>query len=200
MEFTMRQLSQFRAPVLSGMAALLLTACVQTCTQQHRDMTAEEVVEAYLQIALNIESIEEKQDLLELTTGDLEAAIAGTTEETFAAAYIDRKYTLDSYSLIERRDRTPRETEITFQLQYLDHLDAAQAGEAKAKNKKESGAKVTTENTVSVIKEKDRWLIREVIGAKTTFDFPVADAAKITPRSKEEQLANPIPEGAVEEN
>lgn len=136
-------------------------------------MSAEEVVEAYLELAFNITSASQKEDLMDFTTGNLEAAIAGANEETFRKAYIDRKYSLKRYSLLERRDRTPRETEITFQLEYLD------TPEAQTKNSETT--QITTENTVAVIKEKGKWLIREVVGNKTTFDFPTSDLSRITP-------------------
>jgi len=45
-------------------------------------MTADQVVEAYLNIAFNMESVEQKSLLLEYATGALKDAIAGATEET----------------------------------------------------------------------------------------------------------------------
>ena len=73
---------------------------------------------------------------------------------------------------MERRDRTPRETEITFQLKYLDFPEDSK--------KSSEATEVVTENTVAVIKEKGKWLIREVVGNKTTFDFPISELSIIT--------------------
>ncbi len=39
---------------------------------------------------------------------------------------------------------------------------------------------MTTENSVSVVKENGVWLIRDVLGNKTSIDFPVSEESRIT--------------------
>ena len=77
---------------------------------------------------------------------------------------------------MQRRDRTPRETEITFQIAYKD------LGEDN-KHTEQNAPEITTDNTVSVLKEKGIWRIHDVIGKKTTIDFPVAEEV-IKPKPK----------------
>lgn len=149
-----------------------MTACTQKCSKAHEDMTAEEVVQAYLDLAFNIQDISQKETLIEFTRGNLQAALAGANEETFTEAYISRKYKVKNFSIMDRRDRTPRETEITFQLTYLDFPENPKEAD--------SSAEVTTQNTVSLIKEKEKWYLREVVGSETTFDFPISEFSKIT--------------------
>ncbi|MBI2603044.1 MAG: hypothetical protein HYW48_08305 [Deltaproteobacteria bacterium] len=146
---------------------ILLAAC--TCTPTHRDMSAEEVVEAYLNTALNMETVEEKHELMQYTTGNLKDAIAGATDETIHDAYIVNRYKLSRFSLVSRRDLTPRETEISFRLAYEDRKEGS-----------EEAVKVVTENTVALTKEKGRWLIRDVIGNRTSIDFPISEASRIS--------------------
>ena len=74
---------------------------------------------------------------------------------------------------MQRRDRTPRETEITFLLVYKETRKGEKASEAPT---------VSTENTVAVIKEKEMWRVRDVVGAQTTFDFPLSAASLIKAR------------------
>jgi hypothetical protein len=142
------------------------------CGIKRSSLTPEQVVEAYLDVALNMNSTDDRDLLVEYTTGSLRNAIESATPETIKVAYVDRKYTLNSYSVVQRNDRTPRETEIVFQLTYLDH--------GVTQSKKEEAPKVTTENTVSVIKENGVWYIRDVVGNKTGIDFPVSEESKIT--------------------
>lgn len=165
------------------LTALAITGCTSMCGGGDRKtLSPEQVVEAYLDVALNMKSIDEREQLLEYTTGNLKSAIEAATPETIKTAYVDRRYNLLNYSVVERRDRTPRETEVTFQLTYNDlGVDG--------KNNKDP-AKVTTENTVSVVREKGVWYIRDVLGNKTTIDFPVSEESRITakpgaPPSKE---------------
>jgi hypothetical protein len=152
---------------------LTLLGCTKMCGKSRSEMTPEEVVETYLNVSLNMKDPAEKENLLALTTGTLKSAIMQASDETMQKSFIDKNYQLDSYSVVERRDRTPRETEITFRLQYRDL--------GKNRNVKPEDAPVTTtENTVSVIKEEKSWYMKDVLGKKTSIDFPVASEV-ITP-------------------
>ena len=128
-------------------------------------MRPEQVVEAYLDVALNLTRISERANLLKYTTGNLHSAIAEVSDETIQKAYIDRKIKLKSYSLLERRDRTPRESEITFQIIYDDLQTTPDLKEDQA-------ATIKTDNTVRVIREKGLWLVSDVLGKKTSIEFP----------------------------
>jgi hypothetical protein len=172
--------------------ALFLTGCTSQCGGNRGNLSPEQVVEGYLDVALNMTEVSQRDKLLDYTTGNLKAAIEAATPETIKTAYVDRKYKIISYSVVERRDRTPRETEITFQLTYND---LGPEGKDPA-----NAPKVTTENTVSVVREKGAWLIKDVLGNKTAIDFPVSEESKITakpgPGIDEVVPAVPAPEAA----
>lgn len=158
------------------LCSLVITGCTSMCSGGNRkEQTPEQVVEAYLDVALNMKSVDEREQLVQFTTGNLKAAIEAASPETIKAAYVDRRYNLLNYSVVERRDRTPRETEVTFQLTYND------LG-ADLKNAKDA-PKVTTENTVSVVRENGVWYIRDVLGNKTSIDFPVSEESRITAKA-----------------
>jgi hypothetical protein len=141
------------------------------CGTNRAEMSAEQVVEAYLDMALNMKSIDQRDQLLELTTGSLNAAISGASDEAIQKAYVDRKYNLKKYSLIERRDRTPKETEITYELTY---------NELNGETDPNTAPMVTTENIVAAVKEKGLWYIRDVLGNKTSIEFPVTELNTIS--------------------
>ena len=153
---------------------VLFSGCTKICSKSHRDMSPEEVVEAYLNTALNMASLEEKETLLELTTDSLKADIAGASDKNIREAYIDRHYRVQRYSVVQRRDRTPRETEITFELQFQDF--------GKNKDQKDAAIPTTTvEKTVSVVRENQLWLISKVVGNKTSIEFPIDPNLTISP-------------------
>ena len=154
-------------PILLCLAFFSMTCCQSMCQGSRDSMTPEEVVEAYLDISLNIEDPAEKESLLDLTAGNLHSSINSASDETIMNAFVNKHYILQNYSVIDRRDRTPRETEITFLLVYKDLSN-------NPDQKQEDAPEVSTENTVAVIKEQGRWLIRDVIGKATTIDFPVS--------------------------
>ncbi len=168
-----RTLGRTRFPIWQLLlTGLVLTGCTSQCGSNRGNLSPEQVVEGYLDVALNMTEVAQRDRLIEFTTGNLKAAIEAAAPETIKTAYVDRKYKIISYSVVERRDRTPRETEITFQLTYND---------LGPEGKDPSVApKVTTENTVSVVREKGAWLIKDVLGNKTAIDFPVSEESKIT--------------------
>jgi hypothetical protein len=170
--------------------SLVLTGCTSMCGKSRASLSPEQVVEAYLDVALNMNDVSERDLLLDYTTGNLKAAIEAASPEVIKAAYVDRQYKIEKYSVVERRDRTPRETEITFELSYVD----------MGTNKKatsETAPTVTTANTVSVVKESGVWLMRDVLGNKTTIDFPVSEESRISAKPGpgiDEEPQEPAPE------
>ena len=164
--------------------ALTLVGCTRGCGSSRDAMPPEKVVESYLNKALNMKRVTEKEDLLQYTTGRLKEAISSASEDVIKNAYINRHYQIESYAVIERRDRTPRETEITFRLKYKD------LGVAEIRPTDSAIAPtVQTENTVALIKEKGVWFIRDVVGAKTSIDFPVSQESEI--RAKAGVISDP---------
>jgi len=173
-----------------ALVLVMVTGCTKSCSSGRANMSPEQVVEAYLEKALNMKAVSERDQLADYTTGNLKAAIESASPDTIKLAYIDRTYKLDNYSVIERRDRTPRETEITFRLTYRDLVPATKA-ETEAPS-------VTTENTVVLIKESGAWLIRDVVGGKTSIDFPVAEESKITAKAGQVSQLNDDVETEIE--
>lgn len=157
---------------LSIIMMVVLAGCQQMCSGDRAAMTPEEVVETYLSESLNMQQASDKKVLLALTTGNLNSAIREASDEYIKKAFIERKYQVQHFSIMERRDRTPRETEITFTLAFQTPQEGLSAKSLPTTN---------TENTVALIKEKGAWWIRDVVGKKTTIDFPVNDADVIRP-------------------
>lgn len=161
----MKSIAGWKTLLVALSALLITTSCVRGCKAGREDMSPEQVVEAYLDTALNMTDVSQRFQLLQYTTGPLKAALANANDEVLKAAYIDKKYKVERFSIVERRNRTPLVVEVAFRIVFQD-LTQAPAG-----TKPEDVAKVTTENTVSVVKEKRVWLIRDIIGAKTAIDF-----------------------------
>jgi hypothetical protein len=157
--------------LVSLFSFLLLIGCTKMCSSGREAMTPEEVVQAYLDISLNMTELGQKKELLKLTTGNLKNALESASDDVVSSAFIKQNYKLDRYSVVERRDRTPRETEITFYLSYRN------LGPDKSL-KLENAPQTTTENTVSVVKRDGAWYIQDVLGKKTSIDFILGDEIK----------------------
>lgn len=168
-------LFHFRRSYLPALFSFLfLIGCTKMCGAGRDDLTPEQVVQLYLDISLNMTKVEQKKDLILLTTGNLKDALVQAPDDVITQAFIKQNFKLERYSVVERRDRTPRETEITFSLVYLNLGPDKKMDPATA-------PKTTTENTLSVVKEGGAWFIRDVIGKKTSIDFLLDEEIKALP-------------------
>ncbi len=184
-------LRKFRlAPVL---ALLALIGCTKMCGSGREGMTPEQVVQAYLDISLNMTEVGQRRELLKLTTGNLKNALEQASDDVISSAFIKQNYKLERYSVVERRDRTPRETEITFLLAYRN------LGEGKS-IKPEDSPQTTTENTVSVVRNQGAWYIRDVIGKKTSIDFILGDEIRPDPNGTSELDGEPANDPPLDPN
>lgn len=182
-----------RSRLISMLGLLLLVGCTKMCGAGRDGMTPEEVVQAYLDISLNMTEVAQRKELLKLTTGNLKNALEQAPDEVITSAFIKQNFKLERYSVVERRDRTPRETEITFLLDYKN------LGPDKSV-KLEDAPQTTTENTVSVVKNQGAWYIRDVIGKKTSIDFILGDEIKPAPGGTPDPDLEVVPDAEIMED
>ena len=154
---------------------VVVAGCNRGCSKSHNEMTPEEVVEAYLDASLNAQSLSDKELILEYTTGALRSSIAQASDEEFKRSYIERDIKLEAYAVVQSKKRTLRETEITYELRFKNLLEPNDKGEL-VKIKESEAALINSENTVSVVREDRLWLIKDVLGNKTSMEFPLNDA------------------------
>ena len=177
-------MTKFKCVWLTCVIVAFFTGCASMCGRARDAMTPEDVVEMYLDISLNMTKVEQKQELLKLTTGNLKNALESASDDIVNQAFIKQGFKLQKYSVVERRDRTPRETEITFQLTYKN------LGPDRA-IKIADAPQTTTENTVSVVRSDGAWYIRDVLGKKTTIDFILEEEIKPDPMGSSDEYTDP---------
>lgn len=141
---------------------VILCSCTKTCSVSRDKMSADEVLLAYLDIAFNMEEISQKNNLMSFTTGPLKVAIASANDETIKKAYLNERYKIERFDVLQREDQTPIETHLTYQLDYLDLKDSLS---------EKNAVRISTQNTVSVIREDGVWYIQDVLGSDTEFVF-----------------------------
>lgn len=153
----MRPLISYAFVVVSSIA------CTTMCQKAHRNMEAYEVVEAYLNMAFNIEKAEDILDLASYTTGALKASLVNASLETIREAYISKNYQLHAYQLDKEHFLTPREARLSFTLSY----------EETPKDKLKANPRITKQTKILMVREDGLWLIANVEGGSTEFEFPL---------------------------
>ena len=141
----------------------ICSSCTKSCSDSKQTEAAEQVLRSYMELAFSLNKIEDKENLIKLTGGELKVAIASASSQNFKEAYLSQRYSLDGFSIIERRDLTPIKTMITYQLQYKE------SSQTNAED-----AYIVAENTVLLEKNNDKWLIYRVLSNSTSIEFPLA--------------------------
>jgi hypothetical protein len=149
-----------------------MTGCMRGCTHNHGEMHAEEVLEAYLTLAFNMEKVEQKQLLMEYAGNTLKAAIAGASDETIRTAYINKRYDLKRFHIVHRHDLTPQESELLFQLDYAELPEGA--------TDFSQAPLIQVESKVLMMRETTGWVVQSIVSNKTDMDFPAGPLSQIT--------------------
>lgn len=145
-------------------ALVCVGGCTTMCGKDHKDMEAGQVVEAYLQEAFNIRSVDDVEKLMVYTSGNLKQALEEADSRTIDQVFVQKRYEVRRFSFLEQKHLTPREREITYELEYQE-IDEGVA----------QPAYYTIENSLNLIRKDGAWYITDVIGGRTAIDFIVAD-------------------------
>jgi hypothetical protein len=147
-------------------ASLILVGCsMRGCSGYDKDIPPEDQLHSYITAAVNVTKPENKQDLVDLTTGALQAAIINASDETFKKAYIDKKYDFKNFEIIQRKDKEDgKETEIDFKLTYRS-WNAGEAGER--------APIVQTNNRATLEYHRGQWALSKVESLGSQFEWQV---------------------------
>lgn len=102
-----------------ALAAFLFVGCTMRSCSDKRDIPPEDQLHAYVSRAVDVTKLEQRQELIDLTTGPLRSALVNASDESFKRAYIEKRYDFKAFEILERRDVDPgRRVEIDFKLVY----------------------------------------------------------------------------------
>lgn len=170
-----------KASRLTIIALALMTAagCTMRSCSAKKDISPEEQLHSYINTAVNVTSLDEKEKLVELTTGELRRAISAASDEAFTKAYIDKKYDFRGFEIVERRDIEPdQQIELDFRLNYKSWVSGEEP---------ELVPFVETLNRAELVYEHGRWVLSNVQSLETSFDWDVGlpldsvDTSGVTP-------------------
>ena len=157
--------SSLRAVGLLVASATLLGCSMRGCSQDRQDIPPEEQLHSYISTAVNVTKAEQRQDLVDITTGPLKAALVNASEDSFKRAYIDKKYDFRSFDVIQRKDAPGgKETQVDFKLVYKSW----NAGEPS-----DRAPVVETSNRATLIYEHGQWAISKVESLGSNFEWDV---------------------------
>lgn len=146
-------------------SSLLMMGCsMQRCSSK-KDVPPEDQLHAYISRAVDITRPEQRQELVDLTTGSLRAALINATDDSFKRAYIEKRYDFKNFEISERKEIEPgKRVEIIFKLVY------------KSWNAGESPDRIpltSTSNRATLDYDHGQWALSNVESLNTAMDWEV---------------------------
>jgi hypothetical protein len=130
------------------------------CTQEHAGPNdAKSKLNDYITKSFSVKTPQDKQVLMTYLTGEAKTRLGAWSEDQFREAFVDTKRQFQKLAFKEVKNMSPSETQITYELSYLD-LD-----------KKGSSFKVTNKKMAELVNDSGNWYIRDVHNIKELVEY-----------------------------
>lgn len=157
-------LRHFRT-ALTFILLFTLMACTSRGCSSRKDIPPEDQLYSYITTAVNVTRMEQRQELTELATGPLKAALVNASDDSFKKAYIDKRYDFRTFEIIQRKEiEDKNEIMIDFRLVYRSW----QSGEPE-----ERAPVIDTTNRAFLVYEHGRWAIARIENVESSYDWEV---------------------------
>jgi hypothetical protein len=130
------------------------------CTQEHVGPNdAKSKLNEYITKSFSAKSPQDREVLMNYLTGEAKSRLQAWSDDQFREAFIDTKRQFQKLAFKEVKNMSPSETQITYELSYLD-LD-----------KKGSSFKVTNKKMAELVNDSGNWYIRDVHNIKELVEY-----------------------------
>lgn len=125
----------------------------------------EEQLRNYIDLAVNITRLEQREELETLTTGEFRDTLTSLSEEAFKQSYLDRRYEFDEFEIIGNTEVEPKKE---IQIEYRVKFRSWVTGEDKTR------APVQDVKSVATLKySQGQWSIASIRPVDTNFNWDV---------------------------
>jgi hypothetical protein len=142
--------------VIFAMALVLVSSACSRNDNVPND--PKKVLNAYISKSFAVKSSSDRAELIALLTRDAKARLSAWSDEQFRQAFIDNKREFLKLVFTESKNSAPTETNITYELTYLDQS-------------KGSGAKITQKKMAQLVQDQGKWLISDVQSIKELVEY-----------------------------
>lgn len=116
------------------------------------------VLNAYISKSFSVKGAADRAELVSLLTRDAKARLSAWSDEQFRQAFIDNKREFVKLVFTESKNSSPTETNITYELTYIDQ-------------NKGSGAKITQKKMAQLVQDQGKWMISDVQSIKELVEY-----------------------------
>jgi hypothetical protein len=129
------------------------------------DVAPEDQLRNYIDLAVNIITVEQREELEGLTTGELKDTLTSLSADAFKVSYLDRRYEFDEFEILGKTEiEANKTTEIEYRVKFRSWL----TGEDKTR------APVQEIKSIATLKyTQGHWAIAEIKPIDTDFNWDV---------------------------
>ena len=135
--------------------ALVFVGCSKN---QQSESTAKQRLADYVSVSFNVKDTSDRTKLISYLTGGAKNRLAAWSDEQFRQAFMESKREFVKLAIREVKTVSDKETNITYELSYLDQGRGADA-------------RVTTKRMCELILENGSWFIKEVHNIKELIQY-----------------------------
>lgn len=141
---------------------LLASGCSGGCWRQ--DVPPENQLHTYITRAVNASVPDDRDGIIELTADPLRAALANLSPTDFKKAYLDTKFEVQTFEILQRQDLSEKEIHMDFRIVYRSWT----AGEVP-----DRVPTVDTRNRAILKYEFGRWALANVESLESNFHWEI---------------------------
>ncbi|MFZ9520057.1 MAG: hypothetical protein ACO3A4_06215 [Silvanigrellaceae bacterium] len=105
--------------IVLSVGLFLFLGCGPVRCSSRVDVPPEQQLRSYIDLALNITRMEQREELENLTTGEFRDNLTSSTPEAFKKAYLDRRYDFAVFESLSTNEIEPgREIQIEYRLKF----------------------------------------------------------------------------------
>ena len=143
----------------SGIALAVSLVCGAGCTRKQQDASdPKQRLNAYISQSFDVRKVDDRDSLMAYLTGPAKVRLAAWSPEQFREAFIESKREFVKLVFSEIKPVSPTETNITYELTYID-------------KGKSSNAKVTHKKLCQLVQDQGGWFIKDVRSIKELVEY-----------------------------
>lgn len=101
----------------------LFVGCGPRACGKRQDVAPEEQLRSYIDLAVNITRMEQREELEDFTTGEFRDQITSISPEAFKKSYLDRRYEFDEFEVTGKTEVVPdKETHLEYRVKFRTWL------------------------------------------------------------------------------
>ncbi|MEY3903422.1 MAG: hypothetical protein RL189_2728 [Pseudomonadota bacterium] len=105
------------------LGALIFVGCMPVRCSKREDVAAEEQLRNYIDLAVNITRMDQREELESFTTGEFRDQLTSSSPESFKKSYLERRYEFEVFEVTNKTEiEAGREVQLEYRVKFKSWL------------------------------------------------------------------------------